>query len=235
MKIFALLATAVAHGVMGNASRSGNRGRGAMIRRFLLSAILVAGLGVGGIAAAAQQPGAASELIQRLGDQAAAAARDPDAGPETRSERFRGLLSEAFDLPFISRFVIGRHWRQATPEQRSDYLTLFRDYVLQTYSARLGGYTGETMAILSEQPAGPKDVLVSTRIERPSGPPIEAGWLVRTSGESGRIIDVRVEGVSMLFSQRAEFAAVIQRHGIEGLIEVMRERAAKLSAAAPAD
>lgn len=233
MKNFALLAAAVAHAVRRNASWSVNWRGGAMTRRFLLSAIMVVWLGVGGIAVAAEQPGAASELIQRLGEQAAAAARDPDADLEARSERFRGLLREAFDLPFISRFVLGRHWRQATPEQRSEYLALFSEYVLQTYSARLGGYTGETMAILSERPAGPRDVLVSTRIERPSGPPIEAGWLVRTSGESGRIIDVRIEGVSMLFSQRAEFAAVIQRQGLEGLIEGMRARAAKLSAAAP--
>jgi phospholipid transport system substrate-binding protein len=206
-----------------------------MTRRFFLSAIMVVWFAVGDIAVAAQQPGAASELIQRLGEQAVAAARDPGTGLETRSERFRSLLGEAFDLPFISRFVLGRYWKQATPEQRSEYLALFSAYVLQTYSARLGGYTGETMAILSERPAGPRDVLVSTRIERPSGPPIEAGWLVRTSGESGRIIDVRVEGVSMLFSQRAEFAAVIQRQGLQGLIEGMRARAAKLSAAAPTD
>jgi phospholipid transport system substrate-binding protein len=185
---------------------------------------MVVWLGVGNIAAAAVQPGSASELIHRLGEQAAAAARDSDTDPEVRLARFRSLLSEAFDLPFISRFVLGRHWRQATPEQRSDYLALFNEYVLQTYSARLGGYTGETLTILSERSAGSQDMLVSTRVERPSGPPVEADWLVRTTGERDRIIDVRVEGVSMLFSQRADFASVIQRQGLQGLIEVMRER-----------
>ncbi len=235
MRDFALLAAAVAHGVMRNASWSGNRGGGAMTRRFLLSAIMVVWFGVGDIAVAAEQPGAASELIQRLGEQAAAAASDPGAGLETRSERFRSLLSEAFDLPFISRFVLGRHWRQATPEQRSEYLALFSDYVLQTYSARRGGYTGETMAILSERPAGTKDMLVSTRIERPSGPPILADWRVRTSGERYRVIDIMVEGVSMVVTQRSEFAAVVQRHGLQGLIEVLRARATKLPVTASAN
>ncbi len=195
-----------------------------MTRRFFLSAIMVVWFGVGDIAVAAALPGSASELIHRLGEQAVTAGRDPGAGREARSTRFRNLLSEAFDLPFISRFVLGRYWKQATPEQRSSYLAQFSEYVLQTYSARLGGYAGDALTILSERPAGSRDVLVSTRIERPSGPPIEADWLVRTTGERNRIIDVRVEGVSMLFSQRAEFAAVIQRRGIEGLIEVMRAR-----------
>ena len=195
-----------------------------MTRRSFLSAIIVVWFGVGDIAVAAVQSRSASELIHRLGEQAVTAARDSGTGLEARSARFRNLLSEAFDLPFISRFVLGRYWKQATPEQRSDYLVLFSEYVLQTYSARLGGYTGETLTILSERPAGPQDVLVSTRIERPSGPPIDADWLVRTTGERDRIIDVRVEGVSMLFSQRAEFAAVIQRQGLQGLIEAMRAR-----------
>ena len=200
------------------------RGKRALIRGIFVAAVMAAWVGVGDIAMAAVGPGSASELIHRLGEQAVTGARDPGTGAEERLARFRTILGEAFDLAFISRFVLGRYWKQATPEQRSDYLALYREYVLKTYSARLGGYVGESLTIISEQPAGPRDVLVSTRIERADGPPIEAGWLVRTRGEQGRIIDVRIEGVSMLFSQRAEFAAVIRRQGLEGLIEAMRAR-----------
>jgi phospholipid transport system substrate-binding protein len=90
------------------------------------------------------------------------------------------------------------------------------------------------MTIISERPAGTKDVVVSTRILRPSGPPIDADWRVRTTGERYRIIDVMVEGVSMVITQRSEFAAVVQRHGLQGLIEVLRARTTKLPAVAAA-
>ncbi|MCH7888046.1 MAG: ABC transporter substrate-binding protein [Proteobacteria bacterium] len=203
-----------------------------MTRRFFLSTVVGLWIGLRNFAVAAVQPGVASELIRRLGEQAIAALGAPGASLEAREARFRSLLSESFDLAFIGRFVLGRYWRQATPEQRSDYLALFGEYVLQTYSARLGGYAGESMTILSERPAGTKDVVVSTRILRPSGPPIEAAWRVRTTGARYRIIDIMVEGVSMVVTQRSEFAAVVQRHGIQGLIEVLRARTTKLPAVA---
>ncbi len=207
-----------------NPAQSGRHWNGAITRRIILSAIVVLGIGVGGFAEAAVQPGAASQFIRQLGDQAIAAWRAPGAGPEAREARFRSLLNQGFDLAFIGRFVLGRHWRQATPEQRGHYMALFNEYVLKAYSSRLGGYAGVTMDILSERPAGTKDVLVSTRIERPSGPPILADWRVRTSGERYRVIDIMVEGVSMVVTQRSEFAAVIQRHGIEGFLDVLRSR-----------
>jgi phospholipid transport system substrate-binding protein len=206
-----------------------------MIRRFLLPAILVCWVGLEGPAGAAVQPGAASQFIRQLGDQAIATLNVPGGSLESRESRFRRLLSEGFDLSFIGRFVLGRYWRQATPEQRSDYSALFAEYVLKTYSARLGGYTGESMTIVSERPAGTKDVVVSTRIVRPSGPPILADWRVRTTGDRLRIIDIMVEGVSMVVTQRSEFAAVIQRRGLQGLIEVLRARTTKLPVTAAAN
>ena len=197
-------------------------GDSVVIRRILLPVVLVFWMGLSGPAGSVVQPGAASQFIRQLSDQAIATLSAPGGSLEGREAQFRSLLSQGFDLSFIGRFVLGRYWRQATPEQRSAYLALFGEYVLKTYSARLGGYAGEGMTILSERPAGTKDVVVSTRILRPSGPPIEAVWRVRTTGARYRIIDVMVEGVSMVVTQRSEFAAVVQRHGLQGLIEVLR-------------
>ncbi len=194
------------------------------MRKDLVIAMVVFWIGIGDFAVAAAQPGGASQFIRRLGDQATAALRAPDTSFEAREARFRSLLSHGFDLAFIGRFVLGRHWKRATPVQRSDYQALFGEYLLKTYSARLDGYAGEAMTILSERPAGAKDVVVSTRIERRGGPPIETDWRVRTTGGRYRVIDVMVEGVSMVVTQRAEFAAVVQRQGLQGLIEVMRAR-----------
>ena len=106
---------------------------------------------------------------------------------------------------------------------------------MHKYSAMLGGYAGETMAVVSEQAAGEKDILVHTRIDRPSGPPIEAHWRVRSKDGNQRIIDVMVEGISMAVTQRAEFRSVIKRHGIDGLIQILDAQSNKLSATASAN
>lgn len=184
----------------------------------------------------AAMPGTASaspsEFIRHLGDQAVSVLRSPGTNIDQREARFRQLLASGFDMNFIGRFVMGRYWNRATPEQRGDYLNLFNEYILRTYSARFGGYAGETLNVVTERPAGKQDVLVSTRIERPSGPPINADWRIRVIDGQYKIIDVMVEGISMAITQKSEFSTVIQRNGIDGLIEILRARTDKMGATA---
>ncbi len=200
------------------------------LRGFLFSAIVVAAMSASDDSFASVA--GAAQFIDRLGAEAIAALRASGHTLEQREARLRGVLRSDFDLPLIGRFVLGKHWRRATPEQRSDYTALFSEYVLTTYTARLGGYAGDSLTVLGARPAGQKDAVVRTRIDRPSGPPITADWRVRITGERYRIIDVVVEGISMVITQRSEFAAVIQRHGIEGLLAVLRARTTKLPATA---
>jgi len=127
-------------------------------------------------------------------------------------------------MKFIGRFVLGVNWRQATPQQREDYQALFNDYVLKTYSARLGGFTNEEFKVVGSQPAGKRDVMVHSQVLRKDGPPITADWRVRMVDGDPKVIDVVVEGVSMSISQRQEFASVVQSKGIDGLIETLRAR-----------
>jgi len=184
--------------------------------------------------ASAERPnaGAAATFIQNLGDRAIATLQQDNLSLEQREQVFRRLLAEGFALELIGRFALGRHWRTATPGQRNDYAVLFSDYILKTYSRRLGGYAGETLDVTGTRDAGKQDVLVQTRISRPSGPPLEAGWRVRTIGGTMKIIDIMVEGISMALTQRQEFAAVVSQRGVDGLIIALRARTDEMSATA---
>ena len=199
-------------------------------RYFLLFAIVVALSGTSGAGATTVQD--AAQFIRQLGDKAVATLQAPNLTLDQREARFRGLLAEGFDLAFIGRFVLGRYWRAASPEQRSDYLALFSEFVVQIYSTRFGGYVGQSLTITGGREAGNKDAIVRTRIDRPSGPPIVVDWRVRITGNQYRIIDVMVEGISMVRTQRSEFTSVVQRDGIEGLLAVLRARTTKMPATA---
>ena len=169
-------------------------------------------------------PDQAESFIQDLSQKAIAVLRDSSKTEEEREAVFRGLLKSGFDMNFIGRFVLGVNWRQATPQQREDYQALFNDYVLKTYSARLGGFTNEEFKVMSSQPAGKRDVMVHSQVLRKDGPPITADWRVRLVDGEPKVIDVVVEGVSMSISQRQEFASVVQSKGMNGLIETLRAR-----------
>lgn len=198
------------------------------IRRLIVLVMLVAVLGAAGTARAAVED--AVIFINQLGNQAIKTLRATDLTLDQRESRFRSLLNRGFDLDFIGRFVLGRYWRVATADQKSDYIALYGEYLLQTYSARLGGYTDESFFVIGARRANDKDIVVSTRLVRPSGLEIAADWRVRMFDGQYRIIDIMVEGISMAVTQRFEFAAVVQRDGIEGLLAILRARTTKYSA-----
>lgn len=175
--------------------------------------------------------GPESEFIRELGNKAISVLGKQGVSLAEREATFRGILKNGFDMPLIARFALGRYWRVASKEQRRDYLNLFTDYMVQSYSVKLGGFKDEKLVILSEQALkNKKDVLVNTEITRPRGDPIKTVWRVRNSKNGLRIIDVMVEGISMLVTHRQEFSAVIRRHGLTGLLETLRARIDKLPA-----
>ncbi|MCH8834674.1 MAG: ABC transporter substrate-binding protein, partial [Proteobacteria bacterium] len=99
--------------------------------------------------------------------------------------------------------------------------------VLRTYARRLGGYAGETFKIIKAGPLGKRDALVSTEIGRSGGPPLMAGWRIRSGPNGLKILDVIVAGISMIATQRSEFRALVSRQGVDGLIEALRLRVGK--------
>lgn len=166
-------------------------------------------------------------FIENLADEAIAALTAPDISRNEREARARALLADNFAVPAIGQFVLGRYWRVATEEQRTEYLQLFEQLIVSTYIDRFSRYSGEKLQVTrATTDTASGDVVVYSQITRPAGKPIEVGWRVRPVGSSFKIIDVYVEGVSMGLTQRSEFASVIRNNGgnVDALLEEMRRR-----------
>jgi len=150
-----------------------------------------------------------------------------------RLARFRQLFQADFDGPGIARFVLGRYWRSATEQEQQEFLKLFEDYVVFVYGTRLSSFSGETFKLRGSR-TDASGIIVSTDIISASGDaPIKVDWRLITDHGSLKINDVIIEGISMLVTQRSEFASVIQRHGgqVGELLTMMRERTKTASAA----
>jgi phospholipid transport system substrate-binding protein len=169
-----------------------------------------------------------SAMVQRLGDDVITMLANSSLSEMQRNDAFRQLLVAAFDVDTISRIVLGRYWRVATPEQRDEYRRLFEDYIVATYARRFADYSGETMKVMGSRVTKQNVTVVRTRIHLTKGDPVQVDWLVSTrNGGDGRIIDVVVAGVSMALTHRSDFAAVIKRDGgIDGLLRQLREKIA---------
>jgi phospholipid transport system substrate-binding protein len=149
---------------------------------------------------------------------------DPHLSHVDRKAEFSTLLRDSFDLDTIARFALGRYWRQASPQQRDEYIDLFKFMVVDTYAQRFEEYQGQQIAVGNARPIGDKDALVNSRILGGGGPEVSVDWRVRYKDGQYRIIDVLVEGVSMSVTQRSEFSSIIQRGGgnVEALLAKLR-------------
>lgn len=175
---------------------------------------------------AAQTP--AGKFIQGLGDLAIEIVSDKKRDPKERSAAFEKVLSDYFDLRTIARFVIGRAWHQATPEQQAEYMDLFRTLVLRTYGTRMTLYSGENFKVIGTRPETDMDTVVLSQITHPDGSKATSiDWRVRQKDGRMGVIDIVVEGISLSVTQKQGYASILQNnHGkIESLLQAMRNEA----------
>jgi phospholipid transport system substrate-binding protein len=169
------------------------------------------------------QSGAASNsseaLIQKLADEALIVLGDSNLSKAERENGLKPLFDKYLDLPFMGRFVLGRHWRPLDSARRDRYTQAFVAHIRTVYAKRVETYTGEKIQVNGSKALNKKDTIVNSVLLRPSGPPIAVGWRVRaTSDGRGKVIDVVVEGISLVISQREEFSSYLQNKTIDELI-----------------
>ncbi len=208
----------------------------AMTRRRLLlgAAALIPVLGGSYVGHAAATPGQdAKALVTRLVEQILQAI-DADGDDASQERRMMAAIESETNLNLLARMTLGRYWRQATLQQRKVFADVFRRYLLQSFTSRLRRYAGsglgavhDRFAITTTKKAGKNDVVVRSLITPPSGAPLQVDWRLRSRDGRFFIIDLVVEGVSLLITQRSEFGSVVERIGIDGLIGELETRVAR--------
>lgn len=193
-----------------------------MKRRGLL---VMAALLAARTSARAQEGSDAAGFIRALGDRTVALLRRSGHDREALIRGMGGILNEAFDIGVVARLVLGRSWPQANEAQRQDYVELCRGYILRILAHRFASYTGDERFVISGTRLAGNDTIVSSRIEYVGYPPLQLEWRVREAGRPA-IVDVIVEGVSMVMTIRSEFDAIVVRSGIDGLLRELKARIA---------
>jgi phospholipid transport system substrate-binding protein len=202
-----------------------------MMRRSLLTSLFLLMSTASLAAPPVVNPADAVAFMNQLWDRAVEVL-NKKSDPALRQERFRQLFHADFDCPGIARFVLGRYWRDASEEEQKDFVKLFEEYVVFVYTARLSNFGGQDFKIRGSRSDG-DGVMVSTDVFSPGGSsPLKIDWRLVSDNGTYKINDVIVEGVSMLVTQRSEFASIVQRNGgqVRGLLAMMREKAASASA-----
>ena len=195
-------------------------------RRLLIAAgLTLFGWSLGPVAeAAAADPTAfIQEVSSKAITEMAPASQETD---KQRAAKLKPLLEQYFDMPTIARYMLGSYWRKATPEEQSEFTSVLTDFLALAYGKRFATYTGHQMEIGRVRDEGDGRSVVFSTVKLPNGEPARVDWTVAQAGDSFKISDVKVEGLSLADTHRQEFASVINNNGgsVGKLIEILKKK-----------
>ena len=179
-------------------------------------------------ATAATEP---QEVVRETADQMLGKLRshraELDADPSLIYGMVQDIVLPRFDFELISRYVLGRYWRQASAAQQQAFIEGFRSLLVRTYAHALLNYSDQDIRYLSVRAdKGGDRVLVPTQVAAAGAPAIPIDYkLYRDGGGAWKVYDVVIDGISLVSTYRSNFNSQIGRVGIDGVIESMQQRA----------
>jgi phospholipid transport system substrate-binding protein len=200
-------------------------------RRLILLAALAA-LPARHAAAQTIDLGRATSFIQATGDELVAAINASGASVAQRRDRVAQVLRRSVDIDGVGRFILGRWWRNATPDQQQEYLQLFEQVLIRNLSSRFGEFQGVRFSLGRTQARTEEDALVNTVVERPGNPAFGLDWRVAEVNGQPKIVDVIAEGTSLRLTTRSEYSSVVTRNNgsIPALLAAMRQQIQQMAA-----
>ena len=131
---------------------------------------------------------------------------------DEQETKLKNLFEKYVDIPIIARAVLGKSWRDANSDQRKRFIDAFKGYVSNKYGRQFSEFKGTTLEIVKSRDTLTKaGVLVSTEVVVPGNPPLKVVWQVSDGSGALKLVDLRVEGISMLSTERQEFRSKLKK------------------------
>jgi phospholipid transport system substrate-binding protein len=192
--------------------------------------ILLASLLLTALSAVAAVP--PDELVRNTAEEVLAMVRNDPALAAGDDARLGALVEEKvlghFDFARMTRLAVGKDWRQADADQQQTLISEFRTLLVRTYSVALAQFHDRTITYLPlKLPADAREAAVHTTITQPSGKPIRMDYRMFAEGDSWKVYDILVDGVSLVINYRSLFNSTVASAGVEGLINLLQDKNAQ--------
>ena len=141
-----------------------------------------------------------------------------------RKDVLRTAFAKLVDIDWIAKFVLGKQWANATPDQRERYTTLYRKFLTETYVANFAENPDKRIrdikidAVTGESAEDDSDFTVRTQMMLADMENLRVAYLVREDEGHYKVRDISIENVSLIATHRSEFSALAASHGVEGVI-----------------
>jgi len=179
-----------------------------------------------GTAAAADD--AARAVVERTTSSVIAVLVDQKLSADQKRKQVEDVVLQRVDFETLSKLVLARNWSRFTEPQRDEFMTLFKNHLSMTYGRNVESYKNEKVQITESRVESGGDVTVKTKIvSGGAGSDILVDYRLRQRDGVWKIIDVVIEGVSLVSNFRSQFQDVVSSGGPERLLALLREKNAK--------
>lgn len=165
------------------------------------------------------------DVISETVDQVIVVLKADSLDSPAKRKRIEGIAEARFDFDTMSRLVLARNWGTLTPEERTQFTDEFRRHLSVTYGRNVDSYNNETVEVKGDREEARGDWTVNTTIMRGGGDEdVAVDYRLRRGGEEWKVIDVTIEGVSLIANFRSQFQEIVSSGGTTRLLQLLREK-----------
>lgn len=156
--------------------------------------------------------------------------RDPklkgEAGRKVKERKIIDAAEKLFDFVELSKRTLGLNWNKLTPEQRKEFVDLYKTILKDAYIDKLTAYTDEKINYTREVSLSETVVEVqSTVITKKAEVPIYYRVIKKDGG--WKVFDVIIEGVSLINNYRTQFREILGNNPPATLLDTLRKKVGK--------
>ncbi len=171
------------------------------------------------------------DVVQEVIDAGIAILERDELSSTQKRDELQAMVEKYFDFETLSSLVLARKWRGLAADEKQAFIAEFKTHLALTYGKNVADYNDEKVLITGDKEEARGDWTVRTKIVRKDAPEILVNYRLRQRGGTWQMIDVVVEGVSLVSNWRAQFREVLgKNNSIDHLIEMLRHKNAELRA-----
>ena len=168
------------------------------------------------------------KFVQIIGDQIIDVAKDKSLSEFQKKQKIINIIDKSTDSKWIARFVLGKNHKTVSEEQKKQFMSMYREFMINTYGPKFNSYDGKKFAVNSVEKQSNFYLVKSEFIPKNSDVAIFFDFRIKENEGNFFIVDFIAEGVSLIETQRSEFNSSINEEGMDKFLENLKKRIASL-------
>ena len=167
-----------------------------------------------------------SAFVNQIADEAITTLSKANPTDTARAAALKPILVKYFDMPDMAKHVLGAYWKKLSPEQQEAFVAQFTNYMASVYGQRFKAYKGQKLEVKRVRDQGALATVFTAVAEGSEDAGDRVDWEVKNDGPEPRVVDIRVEGLSLADTHRQEFTSVLSQHNgdITALMGILKNK-----------